>query len=96
MAMVYYFAPDVAQKWKWITTGSAFAVLGALAISLGFSYYVNNLSSYDKTYGSIGAVIVLLTWLYLIGLLILIGGEINSEIEQAATDGKAPGGKTGG
>lgn len=95
MAIVYYFAPDVEQKWKWLTPGSAFAVLATIATSLGFSYYVNNFGSYDETYGSIGAVIVLLTWLYLSGLFILIGGEINAVVEHAAQEGKDPGEKTG-
>ena len=95
MASVYYVAPDVEQRWKWITPGSIFAVLGTIALSLGFSFYVNNFGSYNKTYGTIGAVIVFLTWLYLTGLMILVGGEINAEIEHAAPEGKAPGAKTG-
>jgi membrane protein len=90
MAMLYYFAPDVEQEWKWITPGSVCAVVGWLVTSLGFSFYVNNFGSYNATYGSIGAVIVLLTWMYLSGLFVLIGGEINAEIEHAAQDGKAP------
>jgi membrane protein len=93
MALVYYIAPDVEQKWQWITPGSAVAVIGWLAASLGFSYYVNNFGSYNATYGSIGAVIVLLTWMYVSGLLILIGGEINAEIEHASASGKDPGEK---
>jgi membrane protein len=95
MAMVYYFAPDVEQRWKWITPGSVFAVVVTIALSLGFSFYVNNFGSYNKTYGSIGAVIVFLTWLYLTGLVTLVGGEINAEIEHSAPHGKAPGAKTG-
>jgi membrane protein len=93
MAVLYYFAPDVEQEWKWITPGSIFAVVGWTLASLAFSYYVNNFGSYNETYGSIGAIIVLLTWMYLTGLFILIGGEINSEIEHAAVSGKAPGEK---
>jgi membrane protein len=95
MALIYYFAPDVEQKWKWITPGSIFAVIVTIAASLGFSFYVNNFGSYNKTYGSIGTIIVLLTWLYIVGFVILVGGEINAEIEHASPEGKAPGEKTG-
>lgn len=93
VACLYYFAPDVEQDWKWLTPGSVFTVIGWLIVSLGFSYYVNHFGSYNATYGSIGAVIILLTWMYLTGLFILIGGEINSEIEHAAAGGKEPGQK---
>jgi membrane protein len=94
MAVVYYYAPDVEQEWKWITPGAVFAVLATIVASLGFSIYVSHFGSYNKTYGSIGAVIVFLTWLYLTGLCLLVGGEINAEIEHAAPAGKAPGYKT--
>ena len=87
VAVIYSFAPDVEQRWKWITPGSLFAVLMWTAVSLGFSYYVNNFGSYDKTYGSIGAIIVLLTWMYASGLVILIGGVINAQIDHARTTG---------
>jgi membrane protein len=93
MALLYYGAPDVEQKWQWITPGSAVAVIGWLLTSLGFAFYVNHFGSYNATYGSIGAVIVLLTWMYLSGLFILIGGELNAEIEHASQDGKDPGEK---
>lgn len=95
VAAIYYFAPDVDQGWKWMTPGSVFAVLLWLLISIGFSYYVNNFGSYDKTYGSIGGIIVLLTWMYASGFAILVGGEINAVIEHASAEGKAPGEKTG-
>jgi membrane protein len=61
MAVVYYLAPDVEQRWQWMSPGAVFAVLGTMVVSLGFSFYVNHFGSYNKTYGSIGAVIVLLT-----------------------------------
>lgn len=95
MAVIYYFAPDVEQKWKWITPGSVFAIIVTIAVSLGFSFYVNNFGSYNKTYGSIGTVIVLLTWMYFVGFIILVGGEINAEIEHASAKGKEPGEKEG-
>lgn len=88
VALVYYFAPNVQQSWKWITPGSVTAVIGWLLASLGFSYYVNNFGDYNATYGSIGAVIVLLTWMYLTAFFLLVGGEINSVIEDASTRGK--------
>jgi len=94
-AVLYYFAPDVEQDWKWLTPGSVFAIIALIATSLGFSYYVNNFGSYNKPYGSIGAVIVLLTWMYLSGFFFLVGGEINSEIEHAAAGGKVAGEKEG-
>ena len=78
LAILYYFAPDVKQPWRWITPGSVVAVIGWIIASLGFSYYVTNFASYNATYGSIGAVIVLLTWLYLTSAFILLGGEINA------------------
>jgi membrane protein len=92
MALLYYFAPDVEQAWTWITPGSACAVLGWLLASLGFAF-VNRFGSYNATYGSIGAVIVLLTWMFVAGLCVLIEGEINAEIERAAPGGKGPGEK---
>ena len=94
VGILYYFAPDVEQEWRWVTPGAVFAVVGWILASLGFSYYVNNFGSYNKTYGSIGAVIVLLTWMYLTGFFIIVGGEINAVIEHAAPSGKAPGEKT--
>jgi len=93
IAAIYYFAPDVEQQWKWIAPGSLFAVMMWTILSLGFSYYVNNFGSYDKTYGSIGAIIVMLTWMYAIGFAILVGGVINAEIEHASAGGKNPGEK---
>jgi membrane protein len=95
LALVYSCAPDVEQQWKWMTPGAVFAVLATLLVSLGFSLYVSHFGSYNKTYGSLGAVIVFLTWLYLTGLCLLVGGEINAEIEHAAPEGKAPKHKTG-
>ena len=91
LAPVYSWAPAAAHAWRWITPGAVFAILATLITSLGFSYYVTNLGAYDATYGSIGAVIVLLTWMYLTGLFLLVGGEINAAIAHAAAAGKAPG-----
>ena len=94
MAVIYYVAPDVEQEWKWITPGSMMAMTAWIVTSLGFSYYVTNFGSYNKIYGSIGTVIVLLTWMYLLGFFILLGGHINAAIEHAARSGKDPGEKS--
>jgi membrane protein len=93
MAMLYYFGPEVEQEWKEITTGSAVAVIGWLLTSLGVVFSVDHFGAFNATDGSIGAVVVWLTWMYLSGLFVLIGGEINAEIEPAAPGGKAPGEK---
>ena len=96
VATTYYFTPDVEQKWKWISPGSAIAIPSWILISLGFSFYINNFSSYDKTYGSLGAVIVLLLWMYISGFVILVGAVINSVIEHSSEEGKDPGEKVEG
>ena len=84
-AMIYFFAPDLRdQDWKWITPGSVIGVALWLAVSFAFKGYLHFFDSYSKTYGSLGAVIVLMLWLYLTGLAVLIGGQVNSEIENAA------------
>lgn len=84
-AATYYFAPNTKQNWRWLSVGSITAVVGWLAVSMAFSFYVDNFGSYNKTYGTIGAVIVLLTWMYASGLVILLGGEFNSSLEQRVT-----------
>jgi membrane protein len=84
-ALIYYFAPDLRdQDWKWITPGSSIGVVLWLLVSFAFKGYLHFFDSYSKTYGSLGAVIVLMLWLYLTGVAVLIGGEVNSEIENAA------------
>jgi len=88
-AIIYYFAPDVkVSQWHWLTPGSAFGMCGWLVASLGLRAYVHFSDSYSATYGSLGTVIILLTWFYLSGLMLLLGGEINSEIEAAVKEKK--------
>jgi membrane protein len=85
LELVYYFGPDLEdQKWHWITPGSLVGVLLFVAASIGFTLYLRFNDSYSVTYGSIGAVIVLMLWLYLLGLSIVVGAEVNSEIAIAA------------
>jgi membrane protein len=90
-ALIYYFAPDLRrQAWHWLTPGAAIGVVLWLLVSLAFRIYLQYFDSYNKTYGSLGAVIILMLWLYFTGIAVLIGGEINSEIENAAAEQGAP------
>lgn len=96
-ALIYYFAPDLHdQKWQWLTPGSAIGVALWLLVSIAFRIYLQFFDSYSATYGSIGAVIILMLWLYFTGTAVLIGGEINSEIEHAAAEQGAPDAKKKG
>jgi len=96
IAFVYYFAPDAVQEWIWITPGSVLATVLWVIISLGFKFYVSHFGSYNATYGTIGGIIVLLTWLYVSSLAILVGAELNAEIEHASPYGKDPGERVAG
>jgi membrane protein len=96
VAIVYYFAPDAEQEWVWITPGSVFATLLWLLISLGFKFYVSHFGSYNATYGAIGGVVITLLWFYVSSLAILVGAELNAEIEHASPYGKDPGEKEPG
>jgi membrane protein len=82
--VLYYLGPNVKQQWQWVTPGAVFAVVAIIAGSLLFSLYLRVAPSNSATYGSLGAVITLMLWLYLMGLALLVGGEINSEIEHAS------------
>lgn len=90
-ALIYYLAPDVKQKFAFVTPGSALGTLLLAIASLGFGWYASNFGDYDATYGSIGAVIVLMLWLYIAGLVILLGSEINALIEHHSPAGKDKG-----
>lgn len=85
-AVIFYFAPDVKNsRWHWFTPGAALGILGWLLASVGLRAYVHFfVKNYSVTYGGLGAVIILLTWFYLTGFMLLLGAEINSEIEAAA------------
>jgi membrane protein len=73
------------RHWRWISPGAIVGIFGWLAVSIGFRVYLHFYDPYATTYGSFGAVIVLLTWFYASGFMLLLGAEINSVIEQAAT-----------
>ncbi len=82
--VLYYVAPNVRQpRLRWITPGGVIAVVAWLLVSLGFGLYVANFGSYDKTYGSLGGVVVFLVWLWLSNLALLFGAEFDAELERA-------------
>lgn len=81
-SLVYYFAPDLEQrKWFWVTPGAVAGVVLWLAASFGLRVYLHFFNSYSATYGSLGAVIILMLWLYITGFAILVGGEVNWVID---------------
>jgi membrane protein len=84
-AVTYYYAPDAgARRWHWLSPGAAFGILGWIIASLGLRLYLHFFNSYAVTYGSLGAVIILLTWFYITGLMLLTGAEIDSALELAS------------
>lgn len=96
VACVYYFAPDAEQEFVLITPGAVFATALWIASSLGVRFYVANFGNYNETYGALAGVMILLLWFYVSGLCILMGAEMNAEIEHASPYGKAPGEKVAG
>lgn len=80
-SLIYYWAPNIEHRWQWITPGSFVSGSLWIMVSLAFKFYVEKLMNYDVVYGSITGVIVLMIWLYLSGLVLLIGGELNAVLE---------------
>jgi membrane protein len=84
VAVLYYATPNVQQpKFRWMSVGAAMAIVLWLIGSLAFGFYVQNFGSYDRTYGSLGGVIVLLLWLWLTNIALLFGAEFDAELERA-------------
>lgn len=88
LGVLYRFAPNRDEpQWRWVSWGSVTATVLWIVASLLFSFYVSNFGSFNKTYGSVGAIIILLLWFYLTAYAVLIGAELNSEMEhQTAKD----------
>jgi len=85
LAIIYHYAPNRAKpKWQWFSWGAAIATTLWILGSLAFTFYVSRLGNYDKTYGSLSAVIILLLWLDLSAYIALIGAELNAEIDRQA------------
>jgi membrane protein len=96
VGLIYYLAPDAEQDWVWITPGAVVGTLLWVGASLLFKIYVAHFADYNATYGAVGGVMVLLVWFYISGLAILVGAEMNAEIEHASPWGKDPGEKVPG
>lgn len=86
ISSIYYFGNVKSEKFKFISAGSTLATLLSILLSSGFAYYVNHFASYNKVYGSIGTLIVIMLWLYFNSLVLLIGFELNASIKHAKTD----------
>src|SRR3569833_3010031 len=88
ISTLYRYGPANKQKWRFKSTGSILATILAVVTSVGFAYYINNFSSYNKLYGSLGGLIILMLWLYLNCLILLIGFELNASIEYSKRNKK--------
>lgn len=90
--VTYHWAPDLRRpRWRWFTPGQAIGIIAWLAASIGLRIYLHFFNNYSITYGSLGAVIILLTWFYITGLMLLLGAEIDSEIEAAVVEKRISG-----
>ena len=87
LGVLYRYGPSrTPARWQWLSIGSVLAALAWLAVSALFSWYLANFAHYDATYGSLGAAIGLMMWLWLSGIVILIGAELNAEIDKSAVE----------
>lgn len=86
ISLIYYIAPNVIQRWRFLSIGSLVAAIMGVIFTAGFSFYIDNFNSYNKIYGSIGTFIGVLIWLFVISYVLLIGFEINASIDQATKE----------
>lgn len=92
LAAIYRYLPCRREpQWRWITPGSAFAALAWLVSSLLFSWYIANFGNYNATYGSLGAAIGMMTWMWISMIVVLVGAQLNAQIEQQSAGGPSDG-----
>jgi membrane protein len=83
ISIIYYWAPAIHKRWRFFSVGSLIAAVLCILVTHFFSYYISNFASYNRLYGSIGTVIALMLWFFLLSFLILLGFEINACIDEA-------------
>jgi membrane protein len=88
-SFIYYYGPAKKRKWHFISAGSTLSTCLSILTSIGFSYFVNNFGQYNKLYGSMGTLIVVLLWIYFNSLILLIGFELNASINKAKDENQA-------
>ena len=84
ISLIYYLAPAIHDRWRFFSSGSFIAATVCVALSFGFAIYINNFATYNKVYGSIGVLIVLMVWLYMLSAILLMGFEWNASADLAA------------
>jgi membrane protein len=93
LAVIFRYGPSRRKaKWRWVTWGSAFAALSWIAASILFSWYAENFGSYNKTYGSLGAIIGFMVWIWISTIVVLIGAELDAEMEHQTVRDTTTGG----
>ena len=89
ISILYYYGPAKRREWRFLSPGSLLATLLFVITSLGFSYYVENFSQYNKLYGSIGTLMIILLWIYLNALVLMLGYELNISLAVAKHNSKS-------
>ena len=88
ISILFHLGPALKSKWKFFTPGSIFATIFIIITSIGFNYYINNFSQYNKIYGSIGTLMIILLWMYFNSIILLTGFELNASISNAKQKSK--------
>jgi membrane protein len=83
ISFLYYYAPSQKKRWRFISAGSTLATISSILVSVGFAYFVNHFGQYNKIYGSIGTLIVIMLWIYFNSLILILGFELNASIDNA-------------
>ncbi|MGL1885809.1 MAG: YihY/virulence factor BrkB family protein [Reichenbachiella sp.] len=88
ISLIYYFAPAIHDRWTFFSAGTVMSAISCVVASYGFSFYINNFATYNKLYGSLGMLIALMVWLYLLSIILLVGFEYNASVDRAIRSDK--------